>query len=175
MSEWMWNTGRIIQTNIYLSCSKAWQFAYWQQWRYELDSWSCHVFLCTLRKLADGLLQSTVFLCLFITSNTYTNHLIFMYCRKQYIVANCIADCHNCCLAFCRWLTVFYYIKQNFYLIMSISFIIQNLLLPFLGAFSKLRTAIISFVMPFHLSFCTTVLLSVFPQKKTRLPLCGFS
>jgi len=175
MSEWMWNTGRIIQTNIYLSCSKAWQFAYWQQWRYELDSWSCHVFLCTLRKLADGLLQSTVFLCLFITSNTYTNHLIFMYCRKQYIVANCIADCHNCCLAFCRWLTVFYYIKQNFYLIMSISFIIQNLLLPFLGAFSKLRKAIISFVMPFHLSFCTTVLLSVFPQKKTRLPLCGFS
>ena len=43
---------------------------------------------------------------------------------------------------------------------MSISLILSYLLCPFVGAFSKLRKAIISFVMSFHLS----ALLSVRPS-----------
>jgi len=44
---------------------------------------------------------------------------------------------------------------------MSISFNLNYLLRPFLGAFTKLLRAIISFVMSFHLSVCTTVCPSV--------------
>jgi hypothetical protein len=101
-----------------------------------------------------------------VTFNTYTNQFIFMYCKYQYTCSNlhcgpshllsCILQVIKCILQY----------RTKCLLYSIYIFYPQILISPFLGVFSKLRKAIISFVMSFHLSVCTTVRPSVFPQKR---------